>query len=320
MESGIKNKLDAQQLNTVIRQVLGESVQEAKEMSDGWANTAYSILLGSGQQVVLKAAPVKGTKMMRYENNIMAAEVKAMRLVGGKSIVPVPRIYAHDDSFSIIDSEYFIMEYLEGEPLNKIRDALSLEETAAIHNELGVYNRRLNEIEGEQFGYFGQVNHPAIGWKDTFCQMLLDVLADGRDAGAVLPVDYSLVERELNQVSDVLSGVRKPHFVHWDLWDGNIFVSGERISGIIDFERALWGDPLMEFYFSHFAKPDPFLQGYGQTAFSQEELVRRALYDLYLDLILLIECPYRKYQDENHIKWVYENMEQGWSRFLHSLG
>ncbi|QYR23615.1 aminoglycoside phosphotransferase family protein [Paenibacillus sp. sptzw28] len=320
MESGIKNKLDAKQLKAVIRQVFNESVQEARELSDGWANTAYSILLGSGRKVVLKAAPVKDTKVMRYENNIMTAEVMAMKLIGGKDILPVPRIYAHDDSFSILNSEYFIMEYLEGEPLNKIRDSLSMEETASIQYELGVCNRRLNEIEGSQFGYFGQVNRTGNGWKETFCKMLLDVLADGRDAGVELPVDYSQIERELHGASDVLSGVQRPYFVHWDLWDGNIFINDGRISGIIDFERAIWGDPLMEFYFSHFAKPEPFLEGYGQSAFSQEELARRALYDLYLDLILVIECPYRHYEDDNHIKWAYQNMETGWSRFLHSLG
>ena len=88
--------------------------------------------------------------------------------------------------------------------------------------------------------------------------------------------------------------------------------------GIIDFERALWDDPLMEYYFSHFNQTSPFLEGYGKTTLTPSEKGRRALYDFYLDLIFCIECPFRQYEDLNHLQWARDNIKQGWSRFLAS--
>ena len=48
-----------------------------------------------------------------------------------------------------------------------------------------------------------------------------------------------------------LDEVQSPRLVHWDLWDGNVFVdpATAQITGISDFERSLWGDPLMEVNF-----------------------------------------------------------------------
>jgi hypothetical protein len=78
------------------------------------------------------------------------------------------------------------------------------------------------------------------------------------------------------------------------------------------------GDPVMEYYFSHFAKSQAFLDGYGMGSFTQGQRARRALYDLYFDLILWIECFYRKYEDGSHIEWARNNLSEGWSRLLSS--
>lgn len=40
--------------------------------------------------------------------------------------------------------------------------------------------------------------------------------------------------------------VAEPVFVHWDMWEGNIFIKDGHISGIIDWERALWGEAFMD--------------------------------------------------------------------------
>jgi aminoglycoside phosphotransferase (APT) family kinase protein len=40
-----------------------------------------------------------------------------------------------------------------------------------------------------------------------------------------------------------LDEVTRPALIHFDLWPGNIFVDGSRIVGLIDHERAFWGDP-----------------------------------------------------------------------------
>ena len=76
-------------------------------------------------------------------------------------------------------------------------------------------------------------------------------------------------------------------------------IENKKISGIIDFERALWADPLMEYYFSDFMNNKDFCAGYGinLNELDENSKIRRKLYNLYLYLVLKIECYYSNYID-----------------------
>lgn len=317
MESGTKRKLTESEMTAITLNAFGQAATVVKELTDGWANAAYQVTLANGQLVIVKAAPLSDTKMMSYEQGLMQAEVEVLRLVKLVGAMPVPAVYAHDNSKTLVDCEYFIMEMLEGEPYNKVKEMLTEEQRNQIDYQLGVYNRQLNEIRGERFGLYAASDVSASSsWRETFHRLLLGVLADGEQEGVLLPADYDSIRNEVSARLDVLDEVTEPKLIHWDLWDGNVFVKDGAVSGIIDFERALWGDPLMEHYFSHFNKTAAFLEGYGIKALTPAEQGRRALYDLYLDLILCIECPFRQYEDRNHLQWARDNLEQGWRRFI----
>lgn len=316
MESGIKRKLTEDEISAIAERAFGQKIIASVELSDGCANSAYSVTLQDGRSVIVKVAPPSHTQLMTYEQDIMSAEVEVMRLVKQTGSIPVPQIYVHDQSESLVDCEYFIMEKLEGEPYNKVKKSLTVEQRSRIEHQLGVYNRRINEIQGESFGCFAHTDEPGNSWKTTFHRMLLDVLADGERENVRLPASYETIRHEISLRLDALEEVTEARLVHWDLWDGNIFVKDAAITGLIDFERALWGDPLLEIYFGHFNQSQPFLDGYGLTELTPTQRDRIALYDLYLDLILSIECAYRLYSDINHINWTRDNLVQGWNRFM----
>lgn len=320
MDSGIKWKLTDSELSAITERAFGLTASAVKELTDGWANSAYDVTLEDGRSFIVKAAPLSNTKMMTYEQGLMNTEVEVLRLVRQDGFVPVPLVYVHDASESLVNCEYFIMEKLEGDPYAKVKNSLTEEQRARIEFQLGVYNRRINEIRGERFGIYAASGEAGRSWKDTFHRMLLSVLSDGESAGVQLPAEYETIRHEISLRLDSLEEITEPRLVHWDLWDGNVFVKDGTITGIIDFERTLWGDPLLEMYFSHFNNSKPFLEGYGIEELTPAQRSRRALYDLYLDLILYIECPYRLYTDNNHIQWARENAEQGWARFLASQG
>ena len=90
------------------------------------------------------------------------------------------------------------------------------------------------------------------------------------------------------------------------MWDGNIFVDPATrcINGIVDFERALWGDPLMECQFEFRGPQSAYAEGYGQPMFvTEEDQIRRILYNIYLYAIMVIECTYRRYDNDNQERW-----------------
>ncbi len=313
MDGAYKTKLDQRQLNEAIQAVFACNIRSFTELKEGWANSAYSIELDDGRKVVLKARPPASTKFMRCEADLMNTEVHAMRLLAPVKSLPIPRIYAYDQTLTLLPVEYFIMEHMDGTPYNQVKGDLSKEERNAIENQLGELNRVINDQKGESFGFYGGAHH--LSWRGAFGEMIFGVLADGKDAGVSLPIAYSELEREIEERLVALDEVTEPRLLHWDLWDGNVFVKDGQVTGIIDFERALWGDPLMEHYFSHFNLSDAFNAGYGMFPAEPSQIARRKLYDLYLDLILYIECAYRKYDNADHVKWTYDNLVDGLERF-----
>ncbi|GGH28259.1 phosphotransferase family protein [Paenibacillus segetis] len=318
MDSGIKLVLDENELSVVIKAAFGEhaGISSVHELKDGWFNSAYSIVLDTGKKVVLKVAPLNSsTGVMRYEHNVMRAEVDVLKLIQQTGGIPVPEVLFYDDSCSVIEGEYFIMEYLSGEPYNKVKEALSPEQREKIELELGRLNRLINEIKGERFGYFSLEEQHGENWTHVFMAMVAGLLADAKDANVSLPAAAEDVMAAIERHSSSLEEVTIPCLVHWDLWDGNVFVDDGDISGLIDCERALWGDPLMEYYFRTSANCPAFMQGYGIQEMTTAQKKRLMMYDLYLDLILHIECTYRQYSDPNHLQWAEQNLQQSWDRF-----
>lgn len=311
MESFNKTKLSDIQLKSIMDQAFGQTIQTVEELSDGWANVAYVVLLNDGKKVVLKVAPSQDKQLMRGEKNNMQTEVEAIRMVANKGGVPVPYIYTYDPDCSLIPSEYFIMEFIEGTPFNKVKESLPIEEVEGIQRQIGEYSRRINACKGEKFGYFHDGDQLRGSWTEAFRRMIDDVIADGRDLNVELPISYFDIEKEIEKRIYSLQEVTQPSLVHWDLWDGNVFIHEGKISGIVDFERAFWGDPLIEYYFGKMGHSVAFEEGYGRGIVTEGERDRRDLYDLYLDLLLVIECYYRKYEDQNHIQWTRDNFAEG---------
>lgn len=58
-------------------------------------NSACLIELRDGQKQVLKIVPSNSVRVLRYERNIMRAEVEVLRLVKTHTEMPVPAVLRH---------------------------------------------------------------------------------------------------------------------------------------------------------------------------------------------------------------------------------
>ncbi|RKP53060.1 aminoglycoside phosphotransferase family protein [Cohnella endophytica] len=316
MEGAYKTKLSESQLEQAIRAIFDEDIASCSELTHGWANSAYAVELAGGKKVVLKARPSTAVRLMRCEVDTMKAEVLAMRrLAEADPTFPAPAIYAYDDSLELLPVEYFVMDYIEGTLYNQVKSGMPEQERNVIEFQLGQLNRRINEVRGDQgFGYYANPVHTS--WRRAFADMIQGVLEDGKESGVELSIPYEELEKEIERRLPALDEVIEPRLVHWDLWDGNVFVKDGKISGIVDFERAMWGEPLIEQYFGKFNASPGFREGYGYHPSTPTEIARRELYDLFLDLILFIECPFRKYENEGHVQWTRDNLEEGLKKFM----
>jgi aminoglycoside phosphotransferase (APT) family kinase protein len=108
--------------------------------------------------------------------------------------------------------------------------------------------------------------------------------------------------------------------VHTDLWAGNVFVeeSTGEVVGVIDPERAFWGDPLADLVGIDPMGREPgtpaLLEGYGPLDVdSPSARTRLDLYRMRLCLVMMIEITPRRFEGdwvEPHRTAVTENLHR----------
>jgi aminoglycoside phosphotransferase (APT) family kinase protein len=316
MESRTKVELSRADIQRLVQHAFGDMpVVSVQEMTDGWFNTAYHILLGNGRvQTVLKVGPPAEAAILAYEKNIMRAEVETMRLVATDQGVPVPRITFDDFSRSQVAYDYYFMDFVEGITWDKIRDSLSAEQNERIEYQLGQITARINAFEHSAFGYYA-FGREFDNWPDAFRWMCTLLFADARQYPIALQFSEQEFFDKFDEHQAVFAEITRPQLVHWDLWAGNVFVTFDgdtpRIEGIVDFERALWGDPLMESYPGRLVGIPNYIAGYGHEILAtQAQRLRRIFYNIYLDLIMIIEDGPRQYDDKRSVKWAQERLQR----------
>jgi len=140
--------------------------------------------------------------------------------------------------------------------------------------------------------------------------MTLAVLDDAIRWSIPLPVPRERILGLVEAHAAALDEVTRPALVHFDVWPGNVFLTGvgdrPAIQAIIDHERAFWGDPLAEFVtptiYQGLDPADPIVLGYldagGELRLDDAARARDTLYRVYLFLLLLVEHGPRRYPEE----------------------
>lgn len=100
------------------------------------------------------------------------------------------------------------------------------------------------------------------------------------------------------------------------MWAGNVFVNKGIITGLIDFEKCLWADELLEVGFRTYEYNEDFFEGYGAEKRTKSQQVRTRWYDIYLFLIASLECDYRNYDTRDTYNWATEMLKEALNELL----
>jgi len=120
---------------------------------------------------------------------------------------------------------------------------------------------------------------------------------------SLVTCDYFFMERLSGATWDKLKNVKEPSLVNYDMWSKNILLDNRNntyvIDGIIDHERAFYGDPLAEFISTiticeDITKAFAFQKGYSEVAggffsLNINEQIRFAMYNVYMGLLIGVE-------------------------------
>lgn len=310
MDSATKNRQDAATLRRMIARAYGSAQVPAtddfyQENTEGWFNAVYVLTLADSTRCVLKIAPPAGMPVNSREIGMMRREVEIMRLIAERTRVPVPRVHHADFTGEVIASDWFTMEFIEGINFGLGADegVLAPDVVADGRRQVGALNAAINEVTGPHFG-------PVLGqgtdsWREAFSTIMEEVLTDCLTGGVDLGWSHDEIRAVIAEHAGALDEVTVPRLVETDLWDKNTIWRDGRIVAVVDHERALWGDVLMEGGFTGidletFPDPTDFAAGYGLdlSALSPTELTRRHLYTLWTGAIIAAETGFRGYRTD----------------------
>lgn len=286
-----------------------KKVVDIKELTEGMCNVTYDITFDDGTESILKIAAKDRTGNTSNEVNLMRAEITAMKLVSENCSFKVADIQYYDTSNTICDGNYFFMEKLKGDNFHLVKGDMSEEAIAIIDTEIGKISRELSEVKNPQFGFLGEDER----YDSLFCftkHMLQNLISDAKRKDIDIVYDERTFMDQLEKDKGAFEAVEAASLVHWDMWEGNVFVKDGHVSGIIDWERALWGEPFMDDRFRMHNRGKHFLEGFGQTSFSEDELTRLRWYDIILYLTMMIEVFYREFEDQGQYFWAKEMLQK----------
>ena len=207
---------------------------EVLQFRSGASNLTY-LLKYPDRELVLRRPPV-GTKA------ISAHDMKREFLIQSR-LKPVydlvPKVIALCEDHSILDSDFYVMDRIQGEIFRRdVPETLSTSDISVMATSLVSGLAQLHSVDASVLAELnkgvGYVNRQVEGWSKRYRNALTDDVPDGE-----------IVMNWLDQhkPDDVASCI-----IHGD-WriDNMVFDLGQkRLVGVLDWELATVGDPLMD--------------------------------------------------------------------------
>jgi aminoglycoside phosphotransferase (APT) family kinase protein len=235
---------DAQAQAIVDRVAPGRRVVRVRELLAGEISAVFEIELADGSPTfVLKIYP----ETLHWK---MQKEVTIARRLEGLA-VPVPRILLADDSRSLLDLNFVVMNRLDGRNVSRWEPSLDRDEMHDIYRQIGAALRMIHGVRLESFGYLvaNGVVQPFATNRDYMLSQFERKLAGFAKLGG-RPTLAEQLNAYLKRGTDLLDGCRRPILCHYDYHSGNLLAERRdgtlQLTGIIDLENAIAGDPLMD--------------------------------------------------------------------------
>lgn len=277
---------------------LGE-VTSLDEQGGGTFASVWRAEFADREPAIVKIAPPDDApSLLLYEERMLRTEAQIMRLAEERGW-PYPRLLLLDVSREIMPVDVLAMSVMPGTRWDLAEEQMTPRANARAKAELGRILARVHSEAGAVFGYSSSATLRADAWPDTVTLIVESVLADAHRAAVELP--ETRIRSALDSVREALAEVHEPRLVHGDPWPGNIFVDPEtgRVHGLIDVERALWGDPLFDVVAGdamNAGEPDPrFVDADG---FREAELRRILFYRVWFTAMITTEIVPRGFEGE----------------------
>ena len=284
---------DMRRLAEIVRVHLGGKADPLglTPIATGKHNSSYWVDSAQGR-MVLRLAPRDDAGFLFYERRMMRQEPALHALIRARTSIPIAEVAAHDFSRTQIDRDYMLLHALPGAPLSDTPSLASAARDATLR-QVGDYLRQLHGLTAhaclgvDGYGYLGEHHpiEPQPTWFAAFRVMWHSLIDDIVACGAYNHPEAQILRALLDDHHKQFEHAVVPRLLHMDVWAQNILIdSAGNVTGLVDFDRALWGDPEIEFAVLDYCgiSAPAFWDGYGSRRDeSPPAQIRRQFYLLY---------------------------------------
>lgn len=275
-------------------------------LSGGMKNAVY-LINDTDRKVVLKVAPKDETKMISVDRNIIWWEAKMLKKME-KIDFPAPRLLFYDETHTICESSYIFMTFIEGKNYLEVKNNISTDKISKIEYQLGNLSKKICSIKQTTF-FLPSAPQKKFCDNYEFVSYLFNLLLENAKSKNINLGNntYEIISNIIEKNKDSLNNITNLCLCHTDIWDGNILVQDDKITGIVDFSDLYFCDELMTFYFHTIDGKisTSFISGFEKKTLNDDEKVRIEIYRMYIILKMIVDCELKKY---GRFDWMYENL------------
>jgi hypothetical protein len=159
----------------------------------------------------------------------------------------------------------------------------------------------MNDVSENYFGYISQEEKRFDRWDEALLFIIKEILEDAASKNVLFTRSYDEIMAMYEQHRKLFRAVKTPALLHKDIGPNNFFVDPQSysVTDIIDCERTIYGDRLLEPVCAFLLDDTAFMHSYynSEHLFDHDEHIRIALYSVYICLTMATECVFRGYDD-----------------------
>ncbi len=158
--------------------------------------------------------------------------------------LPVPKAVILDESRSIVPYDFLITTRLPGEPVIDCWPRLTPDERKQTSFEAGLFQAQMHQITLDTFGDMHDHRGGKFGtWAAYLADYFERHVQMATDRAILDEATIFRLRRVFSRQRTMFESVRCPSMLHSDYHWENILQEDGRVTGIVDFEWALAGDP-----------------------------------------------------------------------------
>ena len=230
-----EDAFDIAKVHTWLSSYINESsLPDVSQFRSGASNLTY-LLKYPDRELVLRRPPV-GTKA------VSAHDMKREFLIQSR-LKPVydlvPTVIALCEDHSILGSDFYVMDRIQGEIFRRdVPETLTKEDISVMAHSLVSGLSQLHSVDGSVLAELnkgpGYVTRQVEGWSKRYRNALTDDVPDGEDV-----MNWLLSNKPDDVGSCIIHG-------DWRIDNMVLDLTQKKLVGVLDWELATVGDPLMD--------------------------------------------------------------------------